>query len=317
MGRTSIGIAAAVTSLAVAGPAEAAPLSVRDSFRIGNGGTIFCSAQTLATDAALKSMFDAGYSITCRDAALPVGKMYKLSASADADARLAAARASKATCSAPSLRECAGPRTRRDDRLQAQGRRRRLPRLPVPQGQAALRRRRTGRLRQRAAARSSQHRRRPAGEGRDLDRDDRRRRSRGFRPGPGGNARSEPGACRSLSPQQCRKLCRSRRILRGRQRRRAMRRSAGPKRLPTKRCRSRTSAAMPRPMLCSRAPRSWSARTRSSLGACATIAQCTCSTRATPRARIAELDKPFPTAGGEGRRRRRKGPRSTPSPPSA
>ena len=102
MGRTSIGIVAAVTFLAVVGPAEATPLSVRDSFRIGTAGTIFCSAQTVATDAALKSMFDAGYSITCRDAALPVGKLYKLSASADTDARLVAARSSKATCSAPS-----------------------------------------------------------------------------------------------------------------------------------------------------------------------------------------------------------------------
>ena len=72
MGRTSIGIVAAVTSLAVVGPAEATPLSVRDSFRIGTAGTIFCSAQNVATDAVLKSMFDAGYSITCRDAALPL-----------------------------------------------------------------------------------------------------------------------------------------------------------------------------------------------------------------------------------------------------
>ena len=102
MSKTAIGIAAALTSVAVATPAGAAPLSVRDSFRIGTGGTIFCSAQTLATDPVLKGMFDAGYSVTCRDAALPVGKIFKLTATGDAAARMAAARAGKATCSSPS-----------------------------------------------------------------------------------------------------------------------------------------------------------------------------------------------------------------------
>src|SRR5206468_157253 len=47
-------------------------------------------------------MFDAGYSITCRDAALPVGKMYKLRDVSGAPARLAAARADQVNCSAPS-----------------------------------------------------------------------------------------------------------------------------------------------------------------------------------------------------------------------
>ena len=100
MGRTFLAIAAAVSSLSIAASAPAAPLSVRDSFRIGTSGTIFCSAQTLATDPGLKSMFDAGYTLTCKDAALPVGKIYKLRSSADAHARLAATRADK-LCSAP------------------------------------------------------------------------------------------------------------------------------------------------------------------------------------------------------------------------
>jgi CHAT domain-containing protein len=73
---------------------------VRDSFRIGSSGSIFCSAQSDSTDKALASMFDAGYSITCRDAALPVGRMYKLRDAA-APARLAAARADKVACSEP------------------------------------------------------------------------------------------------------------------------------------------------------------------------------------------------------------------------
>ncbi|MGN6058851.1 MAG: CHAT domain-containing protein, partial [Sphingomicrobium sp.] len=108
MRNTAIAIAAAVSALPLAAPATAVPLSVRDSFRIGSSGTIFCSAQTLAMDAALKSMFDAGYTVTCRDAALPVGKLYKLSAAADAPARLAASRARTATCSRPSTENVPG-----------------------------------------------------------------------------------------------------------------------------------------------------------------------------------------------------------------
>src|SRR3954452_10783810 len=101
MGRTAIAIAAVISCLGLAGSAPAAPLSVRDSFRIGSSGTIFCSAQNVATDPALKSMFDAGYSVTCRDAALPVGKIYKLRDTSGAPARLAAQRADKMSCSAP------------------------------------------------------------------------------------------------------------------------------------------------------------------------------------------------------------------------
>src|SRR3954447_11714090 len=101
MGRTAIAIAAVISCLGLAASAPAAPISVRDSFRIGSSGTIFCSAQSVATDPALQSMFDAGYSVTCRDAALPVGKMYKLRDAAAAPARLAAIRADKMSCSAP------------------------------------------------------------------------------------------------------------------------------------------------------------------------------------------------------------------------
>jgi CHAT domain-containing protein len=93
---------AAALSCAAVGASAAPPLSVRDSFRIGTSGTIFCSAQNVSTDPALSDMFDAGYSITCRDAALPVGKMFKLRDLAGGSARLAAARADRVTCSAPS-----------------------------------------------------------------------------------------------------------------------------------------------------------------------------------------------------------------------
>lgn len=101
MRRTAIAIAAAISCIAVNGSAPAAPpLSTRDSFRIGTGGTIFCSAQNDSSDKALTGMFDVGYSITCRDAALPVGRMYKLRDAAAAPARLAAARVGRADCPA-------------------------------------------------------------------------------------------------------------------------------------------------------------------------------------------------------------------------
>ena len=102
MRSTVIAIGAAVSALAAVpmlAPAGAAPLSVRDSFRIGNSGTIFCSAQSLATDPGLKDMFDVGYSLTCRDAASPVGKLYKLREAADVGTRLSAVRDQQAACS--------------------------------------------------------------------------------------------------------------------------------------------------------------------------------------------------------------------------
>ena len=100
MRSTAIAIATAISALGMSLPAAATPLSVRDSFRIGTSGTIFCSAQTVTVDAVLKDMFDSGYAVTCRDAALPVGKLYKLRATANASARLTADRADK-VCTAP------------------------------------------------------------------------------------------------------------------------------------------------------------------------------------------------------------------------
>jgi len=102
MRSTVIAIAATLTALAGAASSFAAiPLSVRDSWRIGNGGTSFCSAQSLTADKVLGGMFDAGYSITCRDATLPVGKLYKLRDSDNVLARLAASRGELATCNPP------------------------------------------------------------------------------------------------------------------------------------------------------------------------------------------------------------------------
>jgi hypothetical protein len=66
-------------------------------------------AQSVATDPALTTMFDVGYSLTCRDAAMSVGKLYKLRDPGAAQTRLAAVRADTATCSAPRQEQLAGP----------------------------------------------------------------------------------------------------------------------------------------------------------------------------------------------------------------
>jgi CHAT domain-containing protein len=94
-------LAAAAAALVFSPAAGAAPLSVRDSFRIGSSGTVYCSAQTLASDKALVGMFDRGYAVACRDAAQPVGQIYALRLQGDPAARLAALRAGTVTCAAP------------------------------------------------------------------------------------------------------------------------------------------------------------------------------------------------------------------------
>ena len=90
---------AVVAALAGAVPALAQPVSVRDSFRIGSGGGVLCTAQPQVADPALRDMFDQAYSILCRDAALPVGHIYALrTRGGDPVARLAELRAGRAVC---------------------------------------------------------------------------------------------------------------------------------------------------------------------------------------------------------------------------
>ncbi|HEX9932642.1 MAG TPA: CHAT domain-containing protein [Allosphingosinicella sp.] len=99
--------AAALTALLAVGGASAQTISLEDSFRIGSGPGIVCTAQVAPTDRALSDMFDRGYRIVCRDAAAPVGRAYALrTRGGDPVARLAAAR--QAECAAPERVEVEG-----------------------------------------------------------------------------------------------------------------------------------------------------------------------------------------------------------------
>jgi CHAT domain-containing protein len=87
-------------ALILGGGAGAQGLSVRQSFRIGSGTGTLCSAESQIQSPAFGTMFDRGYQIICRDAAVPVGQLYVLRARGGPDPapRLAALRAARATC---------------------------------------------------------------------------------------------------------------------------------------------------------------------------------------------------------------------------
>jgi len=99
--RRAAALGAFLASALCVAPASAQPISVRDGFPIGGDGNVMCSAQAMVTDPGLVDMFDRGYSIVCRDAALPVGRIYALRArGSDPIARLSAIRDERATCEA-------------------------------------------------------------------------------------------------------------------------------------------------------------------------------------------------------------------------
>lgn len=60
--------------LPVAAGARALPVSVNSSFRLGSSGVV-CTAQLAQRDPRLTAMFDRAYTLSCRDAAGPVGTM--------------------------------------------------------------------------------------------------------------------------------------------------------------------------------------------------------------------------------------------------
>ena len=102
MKRMKAVVALASATALMASGAEAQPISLKDSFRLGSGAGVLCSAQISSTDKSLSDMFDRAYAIVCRDAAVPVGRLYALRiAGEDPSARLAGLRADKADCSTP------------------------------------------------------------------------------------------------------------------------------------------------------------------------------------------------------------------------
>ena len=58
--------------------AGAVPLSTRIRSASAAAGGVLCTAESLGADRALTGMFDRGYPIVCRDAAVPVGRLYAL-----------------------------------------------------------------------------------------------------------------------------------------------------------------------------------------------------------------------------------------------
>ena len=75
------------------------PLTVRDSFPLGNGGNALCQVQSRAADAAIQGPFDRAWAVVCRDSALPVGYIFALRRDgSDPAARLAERRAKDVDC---------------------------------------------------------------------------------------------------------------------------------------------------------------------------------------------------------------------------
>jgi CHAT domain-containing protein len=90
----------AAGALLLGGGADAQGLSVQQSFRIGTGTATLCTAEAQLQSQAFGTMFDRGYQIVCRDAAVPVGQLYvlRMRGGPDPAPRLAALRAAQATC---------------------------------------------------------------------------------------------------------------------------------------------------------------------------------------------------------------------------
>ena len=104
-------LAAGVAALALtpAAAAAQAPISLQDSFRIGSGAGVLCSAQVAGSDKAIGDMFDRAYAVTCRDASVPVGRLYALKLRGDDPAaRLTALRGQQATCQPAQSQEVEG-----------------------------------------------------------------------------------------------------------------------------------------------------------------------------------------------------------------
>lgn len=79
LGKIIFGLTGATLGLATLAQAQGGDaLLLRDSFRIGREGGALCQAQSAAADPATRTMFDRAWTVVCRDAAQPVGRIYAL-----------------------------------------------------------------------------------------------------------------------------------------------------------------------------------------------------------------------------------------------
>lgn len=95
-------LAALLPILLLSAPASAQrPVrpSLVDSFRLGTGGDTLCQVQRVGVDPRAPGLFDRAYSIVCRDAAAPIGRLYAVRTDGGrAEARIAAGRADVGQC---------------------------------------------------------------------------------------------------------------------------------------------------------------------------------------------------------------------------
>lgn len=89
------------------GMAQAQPLSIRNSFRVGSSG-VLCTAQVASADARLSDMFDRAYRLTCRDAAGSVGSVLAVRRDLDPASPEIGLGGKALQCAAPERKEVEG-----------------------------------------------------------------------------------------------------------------------------------------------------------------------------------------------------------------
>jgi CHAT domain-containing protein len=94
----SIPLLAVLLALPSIASAQTQRPSIADSFRLGTGGGSLCQVQSKTRDPAIGGIFDRAWSIVCRDAARPIGKLYALRGGAATLARLADVRKTDVDC---------------------------------------------------------------------------------------------------------------------------------------------------------------------------------------------------------------------------
>lgn len=77
----ALALAAAILASPLTVSAQSAPVLLRDSFPVGDGGGILCQVQDRSAQSPAKmSMFDRAWAVVCRDSAQPVSEVYAFKA---------------------------------------------------------------------------------------------------------------------------------------------------------------------------------------------------------------------------------------------